>query len=524
MAEDINGPWDSYQAPENQAEGPWSDFQAAQEKPDEGALMAAGRGAVRNFPLAQQAIAASAPINPWTQEKEYGKEMEHMTQAAEASKAAHKVAYGLGAGIGTAAPAFIPGVGEALEAAPFAANAGLAALQSQSDTNLTNPTAKDALNAGVAGLVGGTVGKAANYYFAKPAGEAIASKAGSEAAQEAAPAAEKLAEAAPKAIGPVKEIDGMAVPYKPVAPDFVPPAERVKASQYAIGFGGTPRQWLKVFKGKDPITEVNKLGDWVTAKPGLVETFDRPGELLNKIETIHESSGKEIGKMIDAVAPTVQVPKGSIIPELQKISDESFMNDKAQSAVNKLIEKINDSEAAGKLDFANLQKLKGIVGKEAGSRTAEPAVKDAYGVLARYMNDVVDQYGQRMADPKMLSRYNAAKLDYKNASNLLPILNYQEMRELMQGAKGGFSLRSLLGHIAESVVSPKQIMRNMALKTAPSTANFVQKVGAPIAGAARTVTSPIAATGRALSPNMGKAAQLELSNFLQNKFKKNNEQ
>lgn len=490
---------------------------------DTGALEAMGRGALRNFPGAQQVAAAAAPYNPFSEKQTYGEEMQHLNKAADTSKAGHGVAYGLGALFGTAAPALIPGVGEAMEAAPFATNAALSAAQSQSDTNLNNFGPENAGQAALAGLIGGGVGKAASY-LSRPAGEALASKAAPEAAQEVAQAAE----AAPRSIGPVKEIDGMAIPYKPVAADFVPPEKRVIASQTMMGVGGMPRQWLKVFKGKDPIDETVKLNTWLnTADEGksLVGTFDRPGELLHKIEGIHENAGKEIGRIIDAVAPTTQVPKGALIPELQEIADQSFMNDKAQKAINGLIDKINESEAAGKLDFANLQKLKGIVGKEAGSRTAEPAVKEAYGVVSKYMNDVVDEYGQRMADPRMLARYNAAKLDYKNASNLLPILNYQEARELMQGSKGGFSLRSLLGHIAQSVVSPQQIGRNIALKSAPAVGNFVQKLGAPAAGAAKAAFSPVAAAGRAISPNMGKAAQLELSNFLQSRFgKKNNEQ
>jgi hypothetical protein len=127
---------------------------------DEGALAAAARGALRNFPLAQQAAAAAAPINPLSEKKTYSDELAHLTDAAESAKAAHPIAYGSGAVAGAAAPMLIPGVGEAMAAsypAAVAGNAGLGAAQALSDTSLTQDPGKAAKEAAIgAGIGAGT--------------------------------------------------------------------------------------------------------------------------------------------------------------------------------------------------------------------------------------------------------------------------------------------------------------------------------------------------------------------------------
>ena len=504
--------------------------------PDEGALSAAWKGAVRNFPMAQQAGAATDPGN-------YSDNIASRVRSAEAAKAAHPWAYGAGAVAGSVAPAFLPGVGEALEAEPVIGNAIAGAAQGIADTDILKNPGTAAGQAGIGGVIGGAMGAAGKYLQrAKPAvsgaEEAATAGATSEAAvpilKEVAPQAEEAAAleapaaAAPatRSIGPVTEIDGMAVPYKPVAPDYSPTADRIKASQTMIGIGGTPQKWLRVFKGKDVIQEANKINGWLsTAGEGgksLVGIFDRPGELLNNVQKIHTSAGEEIGNIIKSVAPTIQVSKDAILPELQGIADKSFMNERGLKAVTALMDKLTEGEEAGKLDFESFQKLKEIVGEEAGQKDAPQAVKDAYGVMARYMNDAVDAYGQKIADPKMLARYNVLKESYKNSSSLLTILNYQEARELMQGAKGGFSLRSLLAHIVQATANPEQIGRNLAIKTAPMAGHLAEKIGAPLATAAKTAAAPVTAAGSAISPHLNKAAQLELTNALTSRFGKRN--
>src|ERR1035438_4738899 len=83
-----------------------------------------GRGVENNFPLANQAIAAgSAALG----DKDYSQNLAEQNQAISASKAANPISYGAGAVTGAVAPAFIPGVGEAMAAAPMASGAALGA-------------------------------------------------------------------------------------------------------------------------------------------------------------------------------------------------------------------------------------------------------------------------------------------------------------------------------------------------------------------------------------------------------------
>lgn len=111
-----------------------------------------GRGALRNFPLAQQATAALEP-------GDYSENIKDLVSKAETAKSAHKIAYGAGAVTGAAAPLLIPGVGEGLAAAPMLGNAALGASDALSDTDLTKNPADIAKKAIGGGLIGGAVGK-----------------------------------------------------------------------------------------------------------------------------------------------------------------------------------------------------------------------------------------------------------------------------------------------------------------------------------------------------------------------------
>ena len=107
-----------------------------------------GRGALRNFPMAQQATAA-------LESGDYSQNIADLTQKAEEAKAAHPVAYGTGAVTGTLAPLALPGVGEALESAPVATNIGLGALQNLSDVDIAQQPKEALKSAGIGGAVGG---------------------------------------------------------------------------------------------------------------------------------------------------------------------------------------------------------------------------------------------------------------------------------------------------------------------------------------------------------------------------------
>src|SRR5579863_8620638 len=83
--------------------------QALVPKPSE--LESGLRGAANNFPMAPQAISAVEP-------GDYSKNLTDWNAKAAEAKAANPVSYGIGATAGTLAPLAIPGVGEAMEAAP----------------------------------------------------------------------------------------------------------------------------------------------------------------------------------------------------------------------------------------------------------------------------------------------------------------------------------------------------------------------------------------------------------------------
>ncbi len=155
-----------------------SHYTANQQTPIE-SVESFGRGALRNFPGAQQAVAMAAPeLNKigLADEPTYSGEISHLTNAAEQAKAQNKGAYDAGAIFGTALPLAIPGAGEALGAAgPLAdvlegaSGSGIiggalnGAAQSLSDTNLTKPGAQDIKNAGSSAVMGGVLGGAGSW-------------------------------------------------------------------------------------------------------------------------------------------------------------------------------------------------------------------------------------------------------------------------------------------------------------------------------------------------------------------------
>lgn len=119
---------------------------------EQGAVEAGLRGAGNNFPLAPQAIAAFSP-------GEYSKNLADWKQKAAEGKAQHPVAYGVGAVAGATAPLLIPGVGEALEAAPVAGNAVLGAASALNDTDLSKDPGEALKQAAIGATVGGVAGK-----------------------------------------------------------------------------------------------------------------------------------------------------------------------------------------------------------------------------------------------------------------------------------------------------------------------------------------------------------------------------
>lgn len=139
------------------------------------------RGAGNNFPLAPQAIALGEKVTGLGDEGGYSKNLEDWNKKAAEAKQANPKTYGAGAVTGALAPLAIPGIGEALEAAPITTNAALGAAGSISNRDLTKDpmgTLKDAtLGAGVGGATAGVLGKVL------PSAEGLQNFAGKKAIQ-----------------------------------------------------------------------------------------------------------------------------------------------------------------------------------------------------------------------------------------------------------------------------------------------------------------------------------------------------
>src|ERR1700691_5290673 len=134
-----------------------------------------GRGAANNFPLAPQAIAAVEP-------GEYSQNLQNWNQKAQAAKAANPITYGAGAAAGAAAPLAIPGVGEAMEAAPLATNAALGAANAVSNTDLLHNSKEALKQAGEGAVTGGVLGKVGEALLpGAGAAEALENKASTQA-------------------------------------------------------------------------------------------------------------------------------------------------------------------------------------------------------------------------------------------------------------------------------------------------------------------------------------------------------
>lgn len=116
-----------------------------------GMLESAERGAANNFPLAPQAISALSP-------GDYSQNLSQWNQKAAQAKAINPISYGTGAVAGAAAPLAIPGVGEAMEAAPIATNAALGVANAVSNTDLLKQPGEAAKQAVLGGATGAGVG------------------------------------------------------------------------------------------------------------------------------------------------------------------------------------------------------------------------------------------------------------------------------------------------------------------------------------------------------------------------------
>ncbi len=431
-----------------------------------GALEAGARGALRNFPFAQQAAAAIAPINPFSEKKTYSEEIKHLTDSAEASKAAHKVAYGTGAVAATAAPLLIPGAGAALEAAPILGNAAMSVIGSQSDTDLTAPTRENAKDAAIYGVIGGGIGALFNG-------------------------------------------------AKNVLP--LPTAEDVMAENTASGVGATARKLLgSGMMGKNPQADLAEMGNWLnTADEGksLIHLTDKPGEILSKVQGVHDKAGAQIGALIDRIAPGNPIPHASITKDLYPIANELGTRiEGQQSNVMEVINEIKNLANNGELDISALNKIKSQVGKVSKDN---PTMQRVYGALSDSVNNVVDEFGRIIKDPSVRGSFDKARVDYKNASRLIPILRYAEAKDLAGGAVGNSGLLGMFG-LGAGVAAGHPVIGAAAMAANSVGRPIVNQLGKNIA----LKSVPYIPAAAEAAGKMSTAAQLELANALESKFKK----
>ncbi len=118
-------------------------------------LEAFGRGVENNFPLANQAIAAgSAALG----DQDYSSNLAQQNADIAKAKEAHPIPYGAGAVTGAVAPAFIPGVGEAMAAAPALSGAALGAAGAVGNTDLVQQPMEALKQAGIGAGTGAALG------------------------------------------------------------------------------------------------------------------------------------------------------------------------------------------------------------------------------------------------------------------------------------------------------------------------------------------------------------------------------
>lgn len=436
--------------------------------PDEGALMAAGRGALRNVPFAQQAVAG-------LESGDYGQNLKGLVSGAEAAKVAHPVAYGAGAVGGTLAPMLLPVAGEALEASEpvmagleAASGSGIgggaanAAAQSLSDANFKNLKPDDYKNALQSGLIGGTLGAA------------------------------------------TKGIQALA-----------PSENNLASSMTGTGLGFNSRGAQKLMTGADPQAEVAGLGRWAneatTSAGKKISDELRPGDQIKILNQLHDEAGETIGNILKEVAPEASLPKASLTKDLYPLADElETLAPKEHGDVMGVINKINKLSDEGRLDLPALNKIKSFVGQAAQDN---PTMARIYGHLSDSVNNAIDEYGRVIQDPSTRKVFDAARTNYRNASLLRPILSKWTGREMAQGPLGNSGLLGMIGGAgalaAGHPVGAAATMAGSAVgrPIANLLGRHAMLKGVPNAGA-------IAAGGRGLS----KAAQLELANLLSSKF------
>lgn len=405
--------------------------------PDEGAMMAAGRGALRNVPLAQQAVAG-------IEKGPYEQNLADLTAKAEAAKTAHPYAYGAGAVGGAAAPMLIPGVGEAMAAGYVPAmvgGAGLGAAQALSDTPLTKEPgtiAKTAAAGGAMGALGGAAGQWLGTLFP------------TLAESEAGATAQKLG---------------------------------VPGRKLANLMGNN------VDEGLSDIAETLRSTELPNGE-NLNALSDFPLRFAGKVHDAVDMYGKQIGSVVDKIdadvpmAPIADTIKGMSVSDSGLAVRNEYLNQ-----IGKVIQENVDKQ--GNFSFGKLRDLtnhiyRDMVIEDPQTGRLAPGSEKALEVwkfLRGYQDDIV-----KAEQPRLYAQFANANKNFSNLVGLQKALNSVGLRQEAAQAKPGGVLDPLawgrrLGKVAEEGTGIGRVANNLPFKAMPAINAVRGKIPPGIPGA-----------------------------------------
>lgn len=354
------------------------------------------RGAGNNFPLAPQAIAGGEAL---LGDKGYSENLADWNQKAADAKKANPVSYGAGAVTGAVAPLLIPGVGEALEAAPLAGNAVLGAANAISNKDLS----KDPL---------GTV---------EEAGKGAAFGAGTAAA--------------------LGKVGGM----------FSSVGDRLEANSTSQALDLNARSITRMARGlhdpEETMLGVNK--EMNELMPGIIGPMDTAASKFNKLLAAHDAAGKDLGQVVDSVSGAYgnKIPEATeAISELKAAANKykghgADFDVQAKAALDDLAMDLTKAQKAGTLDFRGLADFKTSLGQAYHNPNMDNrGIDQAYAILSQKIDQLLDRV--TVEDPTLKPAYDKAKQIYKLTSNVLPAMQKGVGREVA-GKSGGLTNAAL---------------------------------------------------------------------------------
>jgi len=395
-----------------------------------GKLMSAFKGAANNIPLMPQAIAGGTSLVTGG-DRPYSENLEQWNKEAGEAKKANPISYGTGAVLGAAAPLAIPGVGEAMEAAPVTSNALYGAANAISNKDLTKDLPGTLKEAGTGAVIGGAVGKA---------GEMIGN-----------------------GLGALKS-------------KLTPAAEHMEAN-ISTGFLNLNSRGLK--RLSEGLENPEKVANHVNQElnrlfPGFGDLTDTPGSKYQKLLDAHDEASSMIGQVIDATTA-----KGGALPEV----DEAIGN--LQNAASKYKAKtspknvdifttLNDARTdleelkqSGQLTFENIYEVKKGIGESFNNvKYDNPGVDKAYGIVSDAIDKILDRV--HAPDSAMKQQFDHAKDIFSFTSDLLPAMKGGVSRSAT-GVGGGLTNAGLAtaGVIGHPLAWPALAVKNMGKYLAP---------------------------------------------------------